>query len=55
MGELSQFITQKSNSAGVQLWGRLLMSNIHYFSGPTMTVGSGSCDVQQEMWNVTDL
>ncbi len=24
------------------------MSSVHLVSGPTMTVGSGSCDVQQQ-------
>ncbi len=48
MGAACYLMTQRSNSTDVQRWGRLLMSNVHCFSDPTMTVGSGSCDVQQE-------
>ena len=46
MGAACYLMTQRSNSTDVQRWGRLLMSNVHCFSGPTMTVGSDSCDVQ---------
>ncbi len=55
MGSLGQLMTQRSNSTDVQRLGRLLMSNVLHISGPTVTIGSGSCDVQHLLWNVTDL
>ncbi len=48
MGNLGQFKTRKSISVNVQHLGCLPISNAHFVSGPTETVGSGWCDVQQE-------
>ncbi len=41
-------MTQRSNSTDVQRWGCLPMSIVRPDPGPTVTVGSGSCDVQQQ-------
>ena len=55
MGILDQFKTQRSNSTDGQHRGVPSDVERSPVSGPTVTVGSGSCDVQQEMWNVTNL
>ncbi len=48
MGNLGQFKTRRSISVNVLYRGCIPISNAHFVSGPTETVGSGWCDVQQE-------